>query len=297
MRREPWVQGTAAPHQGFKVLSLGDFMKKIEIASYYDIGSMIAMTSEFASRKEKSDLSEDDIKALSKELGRIKEHLEAVEMRHSLAQLNHILFKFEQKDLTTWNEAKAKFDSLNIAALRELNDIFVGYIPADRAAMWGQEKPFGKYVYDNFESARADAAAACNCYAVEQYTASVFHLMRVAELGLRALARERRVKKIGDRAIEYADWQQVIDALNKKVEQLARQKRGAAREAALTFYRGAIADCSAFKDIYRHPIMHSRKSYVHIEAGIVHMRVGEFMNRLATKLDEHSNKQIVWGIR
>jgi hypothetical protein len=279
----------------FAILPLWDFMKKIEIASYYDIGSMIAMTQEFADNKRGVPLDDEDRTGIGKELERIKEHLVAVDMSHSIAQLDHIKYQLEHKKITNWNEAKAKFDSLNVAAFQELSKIFVGYIPAGRARYWNQAKPFGETVFNNFESARADVVSAGNCYAVEQWTACVFHLMRVVEKGLRAIARERRIKFIQGRPLEWNDWARIIRAIEAKAEEINKKwAMGPRKDKALEFYRGAIGELQAFKDEFRNYVMHDRAIYGNYEAARAYQRTGEFMRRLASKLSETASKAIKW---
>ena len=48
----------------------------------------------------------------------------------------------------------------------------------------------------HFKSAKDDIGAAGNCYAADLHTAAVFHLMRVAEKGMKALARHLGIKKV-----------------------------------------------------------------------------------------------------
>jgi hypothetical protein len=71
--------------------------------------------------------------------------------------------------------------------------------------------------------------------------------MRVAEHGLRALARERRIK-IKNRPIEWATWQDIIKELKKAHEAIGQGRAGPKKDADLAFYSGVIADLDAFKD-------------------------------------------------
>ena len=48
--------------------------------------------------------------------------------------------------------------------------------------------------FAGFPSVYEEVERSLKCFAYRQYTASVFHMMRVAEQGLRAVAKERRVK-------------------------------------------------------------------------------------------------------
>jgi hypothetical protein len=80
------------------------------------------------------------------------------------------------------------------------------FIGPDFAPYCEQEKLFGEEVYNSFEVARREIKDAGNCLAADLGTAAVFHLMRTAEFGMRALAQERHVK-IKNRQLDYADWQ------------------------------------------------------------------------------------------
>jgi hypothetical protein len=61
-------------------------------------------------------------------------------------------------------------------------------IDADRRMLYEQpEPPFRQAVAERFPDANRDIAAAGRCLTLEEWTAAVFHLMRVLEQGLRAL--------------------------------------------------------------------------------------------------------------
>ena len=73
-----------------------------------------------------------------------------------------------------------------------------------------------------FPSAKKEIEEGVDCHALEHHTASVFHMMRVAELGMRALARERQVsfpKHLSNGRIGRI-------SLNKPNQRLGRQRLG-----------------------------------------------------------------------
>jgi hypothetical protein len=144
----------------------------------------------------------------------------------------------------------------------------------------------------SFPSGKAEITAAIDCYALDHPTASVFHLMRAAELGLRALARERGVK-FPDKPIEWAEWQQLIDQISSKGRAAALAfPRGPKRDAALAFYTGAVAQFDAFKDKYRNAVMHMRRSYDELDAQRAINQVRDFMNGLSAKIGEKTRRPI-----
>jgi hypothetical protein len=204
-------------------------------------------------------------------------------------------------------KAKARFamrlDVLvsELRVLREtvnsgLNFRYFYYYPEDKAALLNKITHDWGIVLQQFKTAKGDICAAVDCFALNHGTASVFHLMRIAEHGLRALARERRVKLPKKQVLEWADWRTVIGEIGKKVDQIANKKRGPARDAALEFYRGALASFEGFKDAYRNNVMHTRKSYDGAEALVLMHHVRDFMTRLSSKIEETGKKQIKWGI-
>jgi hypothetical protein len=60
-------------------------------------------------------------------------------------------------------------------------------IPSSHHKFYKNEHLFGPEVFTNFETTRDDVASAGNCYATGNYTASVFHCVRILEKGLQAL--------------------------------------------------------------------------------------------------------------
>lgn len=193
--------------------------------------------------------------------------------------------------------------SVGIHALQELQTeiwhqfskhIFV-YIQTDLSEFFQKTKLFGEEVYNAFPSAREEITAAGSCLACEFYTATIFHLMRTAEVGLRCLARDRRVK-VPKKPLEYAEWHHIIEGLDKKIKPLANKKRGPKKDAALDFYRGSIGELEAFKQIWRNQVMHTRGTYDKYQALSAMHHVKSFMQRLSVRISEDRKKPVAWGI-
>lgn len=128
---------------------------------------------------------------------------------------------------------------------------------------------------------------ALDCYATEHDTACVFHLMRVAEYGLRALAKERKVVMPKNKLIEWSAWQEIIREITKSAEaSWGNASPGPKKGAALDFYSGAIGGFHAFKDKYRNAVMHVRSRYDEHEALQAINQVRDFMNGLSRKIGE-----------
>jgi hypothetical protein len=153
--------------------------------------------------------------------------------------------------------------------------------------------PFSRDVLDAFPSATYDIREAGNCLAVECNTASVFHLMRVAEYGMRALAWDRRIK-IARGPIELATWEDVIRELEKSEQQISQYPKSLARDAQYDFFHGVMMDLRAFKNAFRNQVMHTRSVYSNTEAVAIYERVSSFMNLLSSRITEGKRTQRIW---
>lgn len=192
--------------------------------------------------------------------------------------------------------------SENLTVLREtirfeLEDRFFYSYPKARSARVRAFDDDWREIVMAFPSVGADALAGVDCWALEHGTASVFHLMRVAERGLRALARERRVTLKSGRLLEYAEWEIILRETGKQRDALMNKPPSPKRDAAVEFYSGMLLELQGFKDVYRNNVNHSRESYDALQAESVLNHVYAFMKRLSSRLTEKSTRQIRWGIK
>jgi hypothetical protein len=145
---------------------------------------------------------------------------------------------------------------------------------------------------DAFPGLKTEIEEGVDCYALEHNTACVFHMMRVAEIGLRALARERRVL-FPKHPLEWADWQNILDETEKKARAAtAGMPRGPKKDAMQAFYNGAIGQLHGFKDTYRNMVMHMRRGYDDLDALRAINQVRDFMNGLSAKIGEKTRRPI-----
>lgn len=167
-------------------------------------------------------------------------------------------------------------------------------IKKDKSATFAQEDKAWAPIDSKFKSIREDVESGLHCYALDQDTASIFHFMRVVEIGLRSLARERNVK-IPKKHLDWQQWRTIINAISRKVDLIDSWKAGPAKDNALDFYRGAIGEFQAFKDVYRNHVMHTHGSYDSRESLRVLQHVRGFMERLSSKIEENPKNSIKWG--
>jgi hypothetical protein len=142
---------------------------------------------------------------------------------------------------------------------------------------------FGEGVEAAFPSAIPDFEEAGKCLALGRGTACVFHLMRVMERGLKALA--------GGLNIPYApSWESYLKQIEARItEKHATKKKSWKREEH--FYRDAGGDLQIVKIAWRNPTMHVVRTYTLEEAEDIFRAVRAFMKRLAPKLPEKRRRK------
>lgn len=179
----------------------------------------------------------------------------------------------------------------------DLRDCYFYHYPRAKVEVLLRGASEWKNIFEAFPDVKREAGAACDCYALGHNTASIFHSMRVAEHGLRAIAKERRVSLAKNKPLDWGTWQDIITGLNAESEHIGKKAAaGAAKDNALSFYSGALADLNAFKDEYRNQVMHVRKDYDEHQALRAMTKVHAFMERISERLN-HKNNRIRWGLK
>lgn len=198
-------------------------------------------------------------------------------------------------DTLTWSEFNTVVRRVRDAIEVELQGHLFFRYPRDKGKKLSAFPDDWAFIATAFPAVHADALCATDCYGMEQNTASVFHSMRVAEHGLRAIASERRIRLPKNKPVEWGNWMEIIKELDNAIKEVAGAKAGAAKDRALAFYSGARSDLNGFKDEYRNSVMHVRDRYDEHQALRALTNVHHFMGRLSEKLN-HKKKRIRWGL-
>ena len=163
------------------------------------------------------------------------------------------------------------------------------YIPASKSKFCEQDALFGEEVKQACATEiNAEIKDAGNCLAGDLNTAAIFHLMRVAEFGMRALARQLRIK-VKKNTIDSAGWTEIINHIEGATEarwkKLPKAKKARKRATDfLKFCEVATDELNVFKEIWRNNVMHASGNYKEPEALYVFKRVEDFMQRLAKRV-------------
>jgi len=130
-------------------------------------------------------------------------------------------------------------------------------------------------------SAQADIEHAAKCFAFGNNTAAVFHLMRVMEIGLRALGQSLEDPNLDPK--RNPTWENILKRCDDELK-LPVGKRSSEWSKDNQFYSDATANLRAVKNAWRNPTIHVEREYDEDEALSVINAVKGFMNHLATKL-------------
>jgi len=243
-----------------------------------------------------SDVNPEFLMALKMAVNKCREQCKHIELDAAVDRIDGPMnLFFTAYGTPTWEGVQTEIDVLWAAMIPELKRRRFAYIAHQKAKIIakmenGKENPW-KNVWRRFPSAKQEIKEGIYSYALELNTASIFHLMRAAEIGLRALARRMKVKLPKGKRLEWAQWQEMLRGMNTVCDDIfTKMKAGSAKDELLEFYRGTLGQFYGFKDEFRNHVMHSRKSYDEIKAGSVLGHMLDFMNKLADRIDEKGRK-------
>ena len=147
---------------------------------------------------------------------------------------------------------------------------------------------FGNDTKDKFQSAHYEIDEAGNCLALGRSSASVFHLMRIMEIGLSAVAKCLQITdpvKPAER-----NWGSILrfvrEAINAKWPTAADRMTG---DGAL--FEAIYASLDAVKNPWRNATMHVENKYTDEEAEDIFLAVKSFMKKLSSRCDENGDPQ------
>jgi hypothetical protein len=236
-----------------------------------------------------NDAIEVNLKGLEKmkePLQRLRPLLEEIELPLSIDSFDRLRKLIETADLTP-NQIRDNIIELQGRIRDELSHIELWLITKEESRFLKTD-PFGPEIPNKFAPARDDIEEAGKCLAYARGTACVFHLMRVMEVGLRALGASLNDPRLDPK--RNPSWDSILkkcdDELSKRL-----QDRCAEWQQDDAFYSTAAAQLHAVKDAWRNPTMHVERKYTPEEAEEVWNAVRGFMRHLAKRLDASVTSQ------
>ncbi len=202
--------------------------------------------------------------------------------RAAKAELDRLDNTAAQIELTgeSFEKVKGALGRLKDGVVGEAQTRFALMLTTKERDLW--EPPiaiFGQKYKDNFQSSQYDLDEAAKCLALSRSTASVFHLMRITESGLRAIHQCLGIKVplTGNNR----NWGSILGRIRDEV-----QNRGNKWTKKDTFQE-QYALLDAVKDAWRNPGLHIDKKYTQDEAEHIFAMVRGWMTKLVDCCDEN----------
>ena len=221
------------------------------------------------------------IQELAYTLGELQENCRNHGLTSTLNQVNRI--RQYCRDETVRAEMLSQLLGEAVVRLEEdLSSRMFLAVPINLVNYYEQSEPlFGLEVAKKFPSSTYDIAEAGKCFALHRSTAAVFHLMRVLELGLSALAARFGIP------CSHTNWQTVIEGIEKAIRGMGSDpKKPADWKQQQEFFSQAASSLMLIKDAWRNYTMHARGKYTEDEVETIFPNVRAFMQKLATRLHE-----------
>jgi hypothetical protein len=233
-------------------------------------------------------LAADELKLIGDAVGRFEQICVEIELESTVHMIRRTIYPVldGRRPPSTSEVVIQLLHGLDDMAMGELHQRVFAYIPKARVNAFEHEAMFGPEANRAFPSIVADIKEAGNCFASGLYTASVFYAMRIAERGLRLLAKRLRVRLPRKVPLEYGNWNEILTAASKKAAGAMNLARGPRRTKELQFYQASVAEITALKDLYRDDVSHCRKPYDEKQARSALEHTEALMRRLAEKLHE-----------
>lgn len=160
----------------------------------------------------------------------------------------------------------------------ELRDKLFIVVPSDKSAYFQPREPlFNPAVIAKFGGQTEDMFEAGNCFALGRWTACVFHLMRLLEVGVQRFGELLGVTLIDSRGKEKV-WQNILDEANKAIRALDQNAEKTKGYAAIS------ANLYSVKLAWRNEVMHPKDTYTEEQARGVFDAARTFMAELASVL-------------
>jgi hypothetical protein len=160
----------------------------------------------------------------------------------------------------------------------ELGSRYTFFLSLDEEKAFLEDRSFGQDTYDAFPDARIDITEAARCLALERYTASVCHLMRVLEIGLKVVATKLGIP---DPIDAQRNWGNMLNTIQRTIEIKTKTSPPDPYWANIRNHaEQAHAFLSSVKLAWRNPTMHVQNHYEEGEAKSISSAVGGFMRQV-----------------
>lgn len=209
---------------------------------------------------------------LRKGLKDVKESAERCELSKISAKVDRLLDTWLKGDESDIGVVMAMVASFVGDTQMELCEHIFFRIPSEEKAFYDVVQ-LTTAAMNAFPSAVPEVSNAGRCFALDQPTAAVLHLMRALEVPLAALVAALNFTPSNP------NWHTVINECEREI-------RGLKDKGDQEFYGEAATNFLYFKNAWRNHAMHGRDTYEKRQAFDIMMHVGGFMKVLSKRLCE-----------
>lgn len=223
----------------------------------------------------------------------VRTQCEKIGLRYSIKEIDRIASEITSPTLTNRQLQVAMTSILNRIRDELEGTLFVwvapecaGYFeyPSDTDKFDSDQKALAGFIRDRFQKAVNEIDEARTCYAVGRWTASVFHLMRACEVGIKSV-----YKTLGIASPKLSDsWGQMLKPMDEQLQKKPADRSGAWAAEPL-FFDHITNDIRAVKRAWRDTTMHVESTYDQSGALKALNAVTSLFTHLAKRLDQDGN--------
>lgn len=166
---------------------------------------------------------------------------------------------------------------------------FIALSVQDAAYVFPKTPLFGDDVEQKYPSAAFEIDEAGKCLGLSRPTVTVFHLMRVMEIGIRTVARCLGIPD-PTRPAE-RNWGNILKAIKDDLDAHTGSSplKAWANPKERQFFETTYASLDAVRVAWRNTTMHVENKYAADEAEHIYIAVRGFMRQLASRCDENGD--------
>ena len=268
-----------------RLWTLWDVMQLVRVDELLSVIRSVGHHAFFANALKPGEQRDASCQLVEREFKRLRVLCADLSLHVAVAQIDSILSLIElrREDLGRVGESVERASNMIASTIEtELSlRVFVS-LPPDRVPFFEARARFGNDVERAFPSASPEIAEAAKCFALGRFSASVFHLMRALEVGLKCLADQFQVP------FAHQNWQTVIDQVEAKIRAMNSTTHGPQWKEDQQFFSEAAAQFLVLKNGWRNYAMHLHERYDEERARDIWNSVSAFLRQLSKRLTEPS---------
>jgi len=220
-------------------------------------------------------LTPDGNKEFSEKMASLRQHAERLKMRSTLKQIGY-LAQYIQEGGKAQAEIARMLEELQKRIQEDLESRIFLTIATDKADFFGRDWLQESDIAHSFSmTALPEMLKAGRCYAYDEDTACVFHLMRAIDFGLRVVAKSLGI------SYDARNWMGIANEIQKNMEQKYALKTADWKKSE-PMYAGILTDIQAISRGHRNPVLHElEKQYGEKEAHYLLVVTEAFLSHLA----------------